>query len=309
MTDLLAIGAVVLELTPERDERIETATELGIAVTGPESNTAVVASRLGVESAWLSKLPDTSLGRRVTGELGRHGVETAVCWGGDRLGLTFAERATAPREDVRIDDRAGTAVASLTPAELSTPSDGAELLYTSGATLALSETLAGTTEDLFWASNGRTALALSRPLAAESSVVRERILSLLPATDALLTTEAGAAVLGEHGSPPETAHALAAAHDLDTVVFARDGGGALVWHERTVHEHSPPKTDTVDERGAFDALCGGFLARRLDGDGVSEALAAGVACGALARTIRGAMPIVTPEEVDDCVAAMDDERR
>jgi 2-dehydro-3-deoxygluconokinase len=41
---------------------------------------------------------------------------------------------------------------------------------------------------------------------------------------------------------------------------------------------------------------------------MNEALAAGVACGALARTVRGAMPVVTPDEVDDCAAAMDDGR-
>jgi 2-dehydro-3-deoxygluconokinase len=304
MTELLAVGAAVLELVPGGNERLETATRLNVAVTGPESNAAVAASRLGIGSAWLSKLPETPLGRRAVGELRRHGVETAVWWGGDRVGLTFAERATAPRADTRIDDRAA-AVASLTPDELPTDSvRRAELLYTSGATLALSATLAETTAELFAAFDGRTALALSRSRAAESSATRERITTLLSTTDVLFTTEAGAAVLDERGTPPETAHALAAAHDLDTVVFAREDGGALVWHERTVHERSPPATDTIDERGAFDALCGAFLARRLDGDGADEALAAGVACGALARTVRGPMPVVTQAEVDDCVAAM-----
>ncbi len=305
MTELLAVGAAGLELAPEGDERLETATRLDVAVTGPEANAVVAASRLGIDTTWLSKLPDSALGRRVAGELRRHGVETAVCWGGDRLGLTFAERTTAPREDVRINDRAGAAAASLTPDELPTTDvGGAELLYTSGATLALSDTLAETTAELFAAFDGRTALALSRSRAVESSVARERIGSLLSTTDVLFTTEAGAAVLDENGSPPETAHALAAAHGLDIVVFAREDGGALVWHERTVHESNPPETDTIDERGAFDALCGAFLARRLDGKGMNEALAAGVAGGALARTVRGAMPVISPMEVDDCMASM-----
>jgi 2-dehydro-3-deoxygluconokinase len=306
MTELLAVGAAVLKLVPEGNERLETATRLDSAVTGPESNAAVAASRLGTDSTWLSKLPDSALGRRVTGEIRRYGVEPAVCWGGDRVGLTFAERATAPREDTRIDDRAGAAVASLTPDELPTEGVcGAEFLYSSGATLALSETLAETTAELFAAFDGRTALALNRARALESSAVRERIESLLSMTDVLFTTEVGAAALDEHGTPPETAHALAAAHDLDIVVIVREGGGALVWHERTVHERSPPATDTIDERGAFDALCGTFLARRLDGDGVDEALAAGVACGALARTVRGPIPAITAEDIERCVERVD----
>ena len=309
MADILTIGATALELTPDGDERLETAVRLDVAVTGPESNAAVAASRLGVESAWLSKLPETPLGRRVAGELRRHGVETAVCWSGGRQGVSFVERAKPPRRDARIDDRAGAAVASLTTDELPTAGvRGAEILYTSGATLALSATLAGTVEELFGTFDGRTALALDRSRAVESSATSERIASLLPATDVLLTSEAGAAALDEYGSPPEIAHALAAAHDLDTVVLAREDGGALVWHERTVHEHRPPETEAVNERGAFDALCGGFLARRLDGKEVDEALAAGVACGALARTIHGPMPVVTAGEVDECVVAMDETR-
>ncbi|WP_256687871.1 PfkB family carbohydrate kinase [Halococcus qingdaonensis] len=309
MTDLLAIGATALELTPPDDERLETATELNVSVTGPASNAAIAASRLGTASAWLSKLSDDALGRRVVGELRRHGVKPAVCWGGGRQGLTFTERATTAHDGGHIDDRAGAAVASLTRDDLSSLDfQGAETLFTSAATLALSDTLAGTVEELFAAFAGRTALALHRSRALDSSVGRERVESILSATDVLLASEEGAAALGEDGSPPEAAHALAAAHDLDTVVLADAGGSALVWRERTVHERDPPDAETVDERGALDALCGGFLGRRIAGDGVDEALAAGVACGALARTVQGSIPVVTPEEVDDCIAMMDGER-
>ncbi|GAA0463543.1 PfkB family carbohydrate kinase [Halococcus dombrowskii] len=307
MADLLAVGATALELTPPDDERLETATELSVSVTGPASNAAIAASRLGTASAWLSKLSDDALGRRVAGELRRHGVEPAVCWDEGRQGLSFVERATTPRDDGRIDDRAGAAVASLMPDDLpALDLQGAETLFTSGATLALSDTLAGTVEELFAAFDGRTALALSRSRTLDSSVAR--IESMLSTTNVLLASEAGAAALGEDGTPPEAAHALAAAHDLDTVVLADSGGDALVWHERTVHEHDPPDTETVDERGAFDALCGGFLGRRIAGDSVNEALAAGVACRALARTVPGPVPLVTPEEVDDTIAMMDGER-
>ncbi|WP_152420471.1 PfkB family carbohydrate kinase [Halococcus thailandensis] len=282
---------------------------MNVSVTGPASNAAIAASRLGTASAWLSKLPDDSLGRRVAGELRRHGVEPAVCWGEGRQGLSFVERTAAPRDDGRIDDQAGAAVASLTPDDLpALDFQGAETLFTSAATLALSDTLAGTVEELFAAFDGRTALTLHRSRALDSSVARERVESMLSATDVLLASEAGAAALGEDRSPPEAAHALAAAHDLDTVVLADPGSGALVWHERTVHERDSPDAATIDERGAFDALCGGFLARRIASDGVDEALAAGVACGALARTVQGSIPVVTPDEVDDCIAAMDDDR-
>lgn len=306
MTDLLAVGASVLELTPPDDDPLETTDRLGVAVTGPESNAAIAASRLGSETTWLSKLPASPLGRRVAGELERHGVETAVHWSEtDRQGLVFTERAGPPSGTARVDDRVG-AVASMTPDELPLSSvHEPSMVHTSGATVVLSETLAETTTAVFDEIGTTTALSLSRPRAFASAVARETLRPLFAATDVFLTTEAGAAALGGRTTPAETAHALAATHDFETVVLARERRGALIWHDRTIHEHTPPETETVDDRGAFDALYGGFLARRLAGEGPDRALAAGVACAALARTVRGPAPILTRTEVESCLAAME----
>lgn len=302
MVELLTFGASVLELTAAENERIETADQLSVTATGPESNAAIAASRLGVESSWLSKLPETALGRRVCAELGTHGVETAVHWSEEgRQGLAFAERARPPRGNAKIHDRAKAAVASATPKQLPLSSvREASMVYTTGATAALSATLAETVET-FLDSMGRTAttaLGFGRPRAFESRAACETVVSLLSTVDIFLTTEEGATALSTQGTPTETVHALASAYGFETVVLAREERGALVWHERTVHEHSPPETETVDERGAFDALCGGFLARRLAGESPNRALAAGVACAALARTVRGPVPILTYEEVE-----------
>ncbi len=309
MVGLLTFGASVVELTAAENERIETAERLGVSVTGPESNAAIAASRLGVETAWLSTLPATPLGRRVSTELHRHGVETAVYWNEEgRQGLAFTERAGPPRGHAKIDDRAGAAVASATPEQLPLSSvREASMVYTTGATVALSATLVETATALFheMGRTATTALGFCRPRAFESSTAREAVVSLLPTVDVFLTTEEGAAALGTQGTPTEIVHALASAHDFETVVLAREERGALVWHERTVHEHSPPETKMVDDRGAFDAFCGGFLARRLAGESPNRALAAGVACGALARTVRGPVPVVTTEEVERCVERME----
>lgn len=310
MTDLLTFGASVLEFTAPTGDRLETADRLRVSVSGPESNAAIAAGRLGVESAWLSKLPETPLGRRVASEVGRHGVETAVHWSETgRQGLAFSERAGSPRDNARLDDRDGGAVASAVPGELplSTVRD-ASMVYTTGATATLSSTLGETTTALLESVGGAgatTALGLGRPRAFESTAPHETVVSLFPQVDVLLTTEAGATALGQGTNPTETVHTLASTHDFETVVLAREERGALVWHERTVHEHVPPETDTVDDRGTFDALCGAFLARRLDGDDVGRALAAGVACGTLARTVRGPLAAVTREEVERCVERME----
>ena len=307
MADLLTFGASVLDFTAPGGTRLEATDRLRMSVSGPESNAAVAAARLGAESAWLSKLPDTALGRRVVSEIEGHGVETAIHWSDEgRQGLAFAERAGPPRGNTRIDDREAAAVTSATPGELALSTVGdASTVYVSGATAALSATLGKTTGALFdECGTETTALGLGRPRAFESATERERIVSLLSAVDVLITTEAGAKALCQRASQTEMMHTLAATHDLTTVVLTRGERGALVWHDRTVHEHAPPETDVVDDRGAFDALCGAFLARRIAGGTVENALATGVACGALVRTVRGSIPVVTRDELERIVDSM-----
>lgn len=310
MADLLALGASVLELASPPHRRLETAERFAVGVTGPESNTTVAASRLGADPAWVSKLPESSLGRRVAGTLRRHGVEAMVSWDQTgRQGLAFIERAGEPRGDTTLHDRAAP-VASLTPDDIPTAAaEDLSMVLTSGATAALSETLTETTRTVLeelGARGATTVCSLSRPRVVESETAREALAPLLSATDVLLTTEAGAAAFVDRATPTETAHALAAANDFETVVLVRKDFEAVVWHDNRVDEHDAPDTDAIDDRGTFDALCGGFLARRLAGESPNRALAAGVACAALARTVEGAIPVVDPAAVDRCVDAMDE---
>ena len=306
MTDLLAFGAAALELTPPGRERLETADRLTVAATGPAANAAVTAARLGTDAAWLSTLPDTALGRRVTSEIASHGVETAIQWTDEgRQALAFAERAGPPRGNARIEDRTASAITSATPEELPLSAVGEPgTVFVDAALPTRSATLADTTATLFDKTGDtgtETVLGLGRrePSAATIEAAEE----VLPVVDTLITAETGAAALGGRANPTETAHALAAEHDLETVVIAREEGG-VVWDDRTVHERASPATETVDDRGAFDALCGGFLARRAAGVETGAALAAGVASEALARTVPGPAPAITSDEVERCVASM-----
>ncbi|EMA39937.1 sugar kinase [Halococcus hamelinensis] len=309
MADLLALGVSVLELTPPEHRRLETAERFAAGVAGPESNTTIAASRLGADAAWVSKLPGNPLGRRVAGALRRHGVETAVSWAETgRQGLAFTERAGDPRGGMTLHDR-NAPVASMQPADLpATATERASMVLTSGATATLSETLTETTRTVFEecaAGETTTVCSLSRPRVVESGSVCEALSPLLAATDVLLTTEAGAAAFVDRATPTETAHALAAGHGFETVVLVRADLGAVVWHDNRVDDHDVPATDAVDDRGAFDALCGGFLARRIAGESPDRALAAGVACGALARTVAGPVPTVDPAAVERCADSMD----
>ena len=307
MTDLLAFGAAVLELTPPDGERLETADRVNLAATGPAANAAVTAARLGTDAAWLSKVAEGALGRRVVDELATHGVEPAIHWTDEgRQALAFAERAGPPRGNARIEDRMASAITSATPEELPLSAVGEPATVFVDATLPTrSATLADTAATLLnkiGDTGTGTVLGFGNREPSESTI--EAAEELLPTVDTLIAVEAGAAALGDRANPTETAHALAAEYDLSTVVIAREERGGVVWNDRTVHERASLTTETVDDRGAFDALCGGFLAHRAAGAETGTALTAGVASEALARTVPGPVPTITPEEVDECAESI-----
>jgi len=313
MTDLVTFGETSLRVSPAGGERLETAADARIRVSGTESNVAVAASAMGAETAWLSKLPDSPLGHRVERALREHGVETTVAWADDgRQSLEFAEPGVEPREGRRIQDRAGAAIASVTPGEL--PMDRiqrADATFVAGSTLALSGSVVETAEAVLRAAGGSVvAMDLDyNPGLWSPEEARETLEGVFDAVDVLVATEDQArTVFDRSGEPRELAHTIASTRDFEVVVITRSEWGALAWHDNVIHEQDGVDVDAVDPSGQHEAFTGAFLERLLAGGDAGEALARGVACATLTRTLPGAMTTVTREEVDDLVAEMDDRR-
>lgn len=139
--DVVGFGETMLRLSPPNGGRLEDASGLDSFVAGAESNALACASRLGLRCAWLSALPDNPLGRRVVGELRRHGVDTrAVVWADEaaRLGVFYAEESPAPAGPRVHYDRSGSAVALIDPDVVDVSVlDGARALHLTGITPAL----------------------------------------------------------------------------------------------------------------------------------------------------------------------------
>jgi len=106
---LATFGETMLRYTPTGDERLETSETFAVHTGGAESNVAVAAARLGLGSAWLSRLPDTPLGRRIAATLRRHGVDPLVDWtDGGRVGTYYLEPGGKSRTASVTYDRVGT---------------------------------------------------------------------------------------------------------------------------------------------------------------------------------------------------------
>ena len=315
MTDLVTFGETMLRLSPPRGERLERARELDVQAGGAESNVAVGAARLGADATWVSKLPDSSLGRRVVSELRGHGVDTAVSWtdpSTSRVGTYYLEHGVDPRETTVIYDRADAAITTITPDELPRgPVDAAEYVHTTGITPALASSTAETTRTLLETA-GETGATRTFDLNYRAKLwdrptARARYESLFASVDVLFIPERDArAVLGLDGDADAIARELTAAHDFDTVVVTRGAAGALApRHGDETHEQAVFEAETIDAIGTGDAFVAGYLTSRIDGDDVPTALERAAATAALKRTVAGDVAVVTPAEVDRVIAGDD----
>ena len=310
MTDLVTFGETMLRLSPPRGDRLETATEFDVQAGGAESNVAVGAARLGVDAAWLSKLPDSPPGRRVTGELRSHGVRPRVAWTDpetSRVGTYYLEHGGEPRGTAAIYDRADAAITTVTPEELPTDAFAdADRFHTTGITPALSERTAETTAALLRAA-GDAGVTRSFDLNYRSKLwtpaeARAAYEELFEHVDTLFVPQRDAReVLDREGNAVEVAHGIASEFGIDTVVVTRGREGALALRDGSVYEQTVFEAETFDAIGTGDAFVAGFLAERLHGGEVSDALEWAAATASLKRTIGGDVAVVTREDVESVV--------
>jgi 2-dehydro-3-deoxygluconokinase len=319
MTELVAFGETGLRLSATPGERLEAADRLRVRAVGPESNAAVAARGAGVDATWLSRLPESPLGRRVATGLRGHDLDVVVEWvepdeeaDDSRVGLTFEERASAPRGDATVADHAGAAMADVSMDDVPVPRvERADVAYTTGATPGLSARAATATARYLKAARdggATTAFALSYhpDRWTDAATARETLTEFFPAVDVLLTSEADAeTVLDEPGQPAAVANALAAEYGFETVVV-HGGRGATALHGSTVDQVAAVEGDTRDPAGAQDAFAGALCAEFAATEDIEAALRMGVAAAALARTVEGAVPAFTRAEIDRVVAGIDD---
>jgi 2-dehydro-3-deoxygluconokinase len=151
MFDVVTFGEAMIRLAPPHFQRLEQTASLDVQVGGGELNVAVGASRLGLKSTWVSRLPKNALGRLTENRVRQAGVDTShLIWAeGGRMGLYFVEFGAAPRPSSVLYDRANSAISGIKPGEVDWKRvfTGAKWCHTSGITPALSDSAAAVTRE------------------------------------------------------------------------------------------------------------------------------------------------------------------
>lgn len=320
MPDVITFGEAMLRLAPPGFERLEQASHLNVSVGGSELTVAAGVARLGLQTGWVSRLPDNALGRMAQNKAREFGVDTRhVVWAkGDRMGIYFVEYGASPRASGVLYDRSHSAISLIRPGEVDWVEvfEGARWFHTSGITPALSEDSAAVTELALRAAKG-AGLTVSYDLnyraklwsTDKARAVQEPLMEFV---DVLITTEEDTQkVFGiQGGDYKEVAKELAQRLGFKIVTVTlrgtpsvwRNTWSAFAYADGRYVEDVSYEIEIVDRLGGGDNYSAGFIYGYLT-EGVEKAVRLGNAFSALKQTSWTDFNWTTREEAEKLLQA------
>jgi 2-dehydro-3-deoxygluconokinase len=312
MARIVTFGEALLRLGTPGFERFDQARSFDLEIGGAELNTAVGLVRLGHEAAWISRLPDHPLGRRVHSFVRSHGIDDRhILFGDGRQGLYFLETGAAPRASSIIYDRADSATARLKPGDFDWPAifAGIDWFHVTGITAALSSNAAEAVKDAILAArnaNARISIDLNYRAKLWSPEQAGRTMShVIKDCDVLFASENDAKLLfGIDGDFAEMAKQFSARFGVKAVATTRreatslwrDRLHAIGWQNGQTIETTAMDVEVVDRIGSGDAFAAGVIDGLL-ADDFAAGLHTGLAFAAIKHSIRGDLPLAAKDEV------------
>lgn len=132
----------MLRLTPPGHRRFSQASSFEVIYGGGESNVAVSLANYGLNTHFVTRLPDNDLGDCALMEMRRRGVNTDyIVRGGERLGIYFLEIGAVARGSKVVYDRAHSGMATIEAGMIDweTVFQDADWFHWTGITPALSQ--------------------------------------------------------------------------------------------------------------------------------------------------------------------------
>lgn len=142
---VITFGEIMLRLAPEGYYRFLQADSYGATYGGGEANVSVSLANFGLDSVFVTKLPEHEIGQAGVNSLRKYGVDTTyIKRGGDRVGIYFLEKGASQRPSKVIYDRAGSSIATATADDFNWDEifADAEWFHFTGITPALGDNVA-----------------------------------------------------------------------------------------------------------------------------------------------------------------------
>ena len=97
MKKMVGFGDYLLRLNPEGYLRFIQADHFQINYTGAEANVCVSLAMMGMDTEFVTRLPDNDIAACGVAELRKFNVGTShIAYGGERMGVFYAEKGGIP---------------------------------------------------------------------------------------------------------------------------------------------------------------------------------------------------------------------
>jgi 2-dehydro-3-deoxygluconokinase len=322
MTDrrrVLTFGEAMIRLTPPGNERLMRTTTLNLDGGGAELNTAVTLACLGVDTAWVSRLPDNPLGHWLDRQARGHLVNTShVLWVPEqqgRMGLYLLEEATDPRPSAVIYDRKDSAFANIQPGELDWEAlfRGVSAFHICGITPAVSPSARAESLTAIRAANAANVTVFFdlnyRSKLWSESEARSCFHEIAPLVDVMFASRSDLRrFFSIEGTYEEVLAAARSKLGVAACVLTRKRARTSrklklsaigIGQNGEIAKSEWRSIEVVDRLGGGDAFAGGFIAGYLaNPSDLSWALNLGTAASALKHTMPGDFLAATKDEVE-----------
>ncbi|MGL6200609.1 MAG: sugar kinase [Lachnospiraceae bacterium] len=318
--DLIAMGEILLRLSPPDNERMERGEIFFKQVGGAELNVASGAALLGLRTGIISKLPANSLGTYVKNRVRFVGVsDDYLVYDSDsdaRLGIYYYENGAYPRKPSVVYDRAYTSINKLRVEDYDEEMYAStRMFHTSGITLALgTEIRAAAIRMMKKFKEKSTLISFDVNFRASfwtGEEARQVIEEILPLVDVFFCSEDTARLTFQKtGVVEEMMLEFADEYDISIVASTQrvvhspkiHTFGSVIYDRkgnRFYKEEPYRNIEVVDRIGSGDAYVSGvlygLLANQMD---CGKALEYGNAAGAVKNTIPGDVSSSGREEIE-----------
>ena len=323
MIDIVTFGETMIRLSPPDHLRLEQTAALNLSAGGAELTVAAGVARLGLKSAYVSRLPSNPLGRLIANKAREFGVDVShVLWAeGERVGMYFVEYGAEPRPTNVYYDRKDSAFAHIQPGmvDWDVVFQGVRLFHVGGITPALSPSAYETQREAMHAAKNAGCLVSYdvnyRAALWTVEEARKVQIPLLEHVDILITSlpeQPGISELitGLNADKPEdVARTLVEKFGFQAVLVTkrksmsakRASLTSLAYSDKKIFTDRDYDVETVDPLGGGDACVAGFLTGFLEGD-VQHAVRLGNAFSALTQTSPTDMPWPTRAEAETLIS-------
>ena len=111
MAKVITFGEIMLRLAPNGYYHFFQNDQMQATFGGGEANVAVSLANYGIDTAFVTKLPEHAIGQAAVNSLRHYGVDTSmIVRGGDRVGIYYLEKGASQRGSVCIYDRAHSSI-------------------------------------------------------------------------------------------------------------------------------------------------------------------------------------------------------